>query len=43
MIEDLSVDKELEAAEKKEAKEEVKNDKTPKNNGALEGSGPNID
>ena len=43
MIEDLSVDKELEAAEKKEAKEEAKNDKPSKNNGALEGAGPSLD
>ena len=40
MIEDLSVDKELEAAEKKE---EAKDDKTSEINGALEGAGPNLD
>ena len=43
MIEDLSVDKELEAAEKKEAKDKVKDEKPSKNNGALEGAGPNFD
>ena len=43
MIEDLSVDKELEAAEKKEAKEEAKDVKPSKNNGALEGAGPSLD
>ena len=43
MIEDLSIDKELEAAEKKEAKDKVKDEKPSKNNGALEGAGPNFD